>query len=175
MLETQVRSLGWKDALEEEMATHSSILAWRIPWTEEPCGQQSIVLQRVVHDWSELACTHTLVLNIGRYLWMRFMPRAFVLSCVHLFAPTGTVAHQTPLSMEFSRQEYWSGLPFPTPGDLPNPGIKAASPTFAGRFYTIEPPWKLGVRGREWGGGWYIYILFKNKICVSIINACLKV
>ena len=47
---------------------------------------------------------------------------------VQLFATPWTVAHQAPLSMGFSRQEYWSGLPFPPPGDLPNPGIKPASP-----------------------------------------------
>jgi len=46
----QVRFLGWKDPLEEGMATHSSILAWRIPWREEPGGLQSIGLQRVGHD-----------------------------------------------------------------------------------------------------------------------------
>ena len=45
--ETQVRSLGWEDALEEEMATHSSILAWEIPWTEEPGGLQSMGSYRV--------------------------------------------------------------------------------------------------------------------------------
>ena len=45
-----VRSLGWEDPLEEEMAIHSSILAWRIPWTEEPGGLQSKGLQRVRHD-----------------------------------------------------------------------------------------------------------------------------
>ena len=48
--ETQVRSLGWEDPLEKEMATHSSILAWRVPWTEEPGRLQSIGLQRVGHD-----------------------------------------------------------------------------------------------------------------------------
>ena len=48
--ETQVRSLGQEDPLEKEMATHSSILAWRIPWTEEPGGLQSTGLQRVRHD-----------------------------------------------------------------------------------------------------------------------------
>ena len=48
--ETQVRSLGWEDALEEEMATHSSILAWKIPWTEESAELQSKGLQRVGHD-----------------------------------------------------------------------------------------------------------------------------
>ena len=50
MQETWVRSLGQEDPLEEEMATHSSILAWRIPWTEEPVGPQSIGSQRVGHD-----------------------------------------------------------------------------------------------------------------------------
>ena len=50
MRETRVRSLGWEDLLEKEMAIHSSILAWRIPWTEEPGGLQSTGLQRVRHD-----------------------------------------------------------------------------------------------------------------------------
>ena len=49
---------------------------------------------------------------------------AYMLSHDRLFGTPSTVAHQAPLSMEFSRQEYWSGLPFPSPGDLPNPGIK---------------------------------------------------
>ena len=50
MQETCVQSRGWEDPLEKEMATHSSILAWRIPWTEEPEGLQSTGLQRVGHD-----------------------------------------------------------------------------------------------------------------------------
>ena len=50
MQETQVRSLGWEDPLEKEMAAHSSILAWRIPWTEEPSRLQSMGSQRVGHD-----------------------------------------------------------------------------------------------------------------------------
>ena len=50
------------------------------------------------------------------------------LSCVWFFATSWTVAHQAPLSMKFSRQEYWSGLPFPSSGDLPDPGIKPKSP-----------------------------------------------
>ena len=50
MWETQVRSLGWKDPLEKEMATYSSILFWKIPWTEEPGGLQSVGSQRVRHD-----------------------------------------------------------------------------------------------------------------------------
>ena len=50
MQEMQVQSLGWEDILEKEVTTHSSILAWRIPWTEEPGGPQSIGLQRVGHN-----------------------------------------------------------------------------------------------------------------------------
>ena len=71
MQEMQVQSLDWENPLEKEMETHSSILAWEIPRTEEPGGLQS---------------------------------------------------------MGFSRQEYWSGLPFPSPGDFPNLGIKPESP-----------------------------------------------
>ena len=66
-------------------------------------------------------------------------------SCVWLFATPWTAARQAPLSMEFSRQEYWSGLSFPTPGDFPKPQIRPMSlacPTLAGRFFTTEPPGK---------------------------------
>ena len=52
--ETRVRSLGWEDLLEKGMATPSSILAWRIPWTEEPGRLQSMGLQRIGHDWATL-------------------------------------------------------------------------------------------------------------------------
>ena len=53
-----------------------------------------------------------------------------------------TVAHQAPLSMGFPRQEYWSGLPFPSPGDLPDPGIKPGSPTLQADSLPSEPPGK---------------------------------
>ena len=58
------------------------------------------------------------------------------------FATPWTVVHQAPLSMEFPRQEYWSGWPFPSPEDLPNPGIEPTSPALAGRFFTAEPSGK---------------------------------
>ena len=57
--EMGVRSLSWEDPLEEGMAAHSSILAWRIPWTEEPGGLQSVGLQRVKRDGSDFTHTHT--------------------------------------------------------------------------------------------------------------------
>ena len=62
------------------------------------------------------------------------------LSRVQLFATLWTIAHQAPPSMGFSRQECWSGLPFPSPGDLPNPRIEPASPALAGGFFVTEPP-----------------------------------
>ena len=59
------------------------------------------------------------------------------------------VAHQAPLSMEFSRQEYWSGLPFPTPGDLPDPGIKPGSPALQADSLPSEPPGKPIIQDRK--------------------------
>ena len=58
------------------------------------------------------------------------------------FATPWTAAHQTPLSVGFSRQEYWRGLPFPTPGDLPNPGIEPMSLALAGGLVIAEPTGK---------------------------------
>ena len=60
-----------------------------------------------------------------------------------LFATLWTVAYQAPPTMGFSRQEYWSGLPFSSPGDLPHPGIKARSPTVQADSLPSEPPGKL--------------------------------
>ena len=75
-------------------------------------------------------------------------------SRVQLFATQWTVAHQAPLSMGFSRQEYWSGLPFPPPGDLPNPGMEPLSPALADMFFTVgairEAPMGRG-RGHSTG------------------------
>ena len=67
------------------------------------------------------------------------------LSRVRFFVTPWTVAHQAPPSMGFSRQEYWSGLPFPSPGDLPDPGIKPTSPVspaLAGEFLATVAPGK---------------------------------
>ena len=63
-----------------------------------------------------------------------------LLSRVRLFVTPWTVAYEAPLSMGFSRQEYWSGLPFLSPGDLPNPGIEPRSPTLQAGALPSEPP-----------------------------------
>ena len=68
--------------------------------------------------------------------------------CIQLFVILCMVAHQAPLSMEFSRQEYWSGLPFPFPGNLPNPGIKPAflmSPALACEFFITSATWEAAI------------------------------
>ena len=76
--------------------------------------------------------------------------RSGALSCLTLVTPW-TVPHQTALSMGFPRQEYWSGLPFPIPGDFPNPGIELISPALAGRFFTTSNTWEALVNV-SWGG-----------------------
>ena len=68
------------------------------------------------------------------------------LSCVRLFATPWTVAYQAPPSTGFSRQKYWSGLPFPSPGDLLDPGIEPRSPALQADALTSEPPGKPTVQ-----------------------------
>ena len=83
-----------------------------------------------------------------------------LLSHVHLFATPWTVARQAPLSMGFSREEYWSGLPCPPPGDLPDPGIEPKSlmsPALAGGFLTTSATWEAQ---RE------------NKVKVLVVQLC---
>ena len=67
------------------------------------------------------------------YMYVKLLCR------VQLFVTPWTVAHQAPPSMEFSRQEYWGGLPFPSPGDLPNPGIEPGSPALQVDSLPTEP------------------------------------
>ena len=69
-----------------------------------------------------------------------------LLSCVRLCATPWPVAYHAPLSMGFSRQEYWSGFPFSSPGDLPDPGIKPGSPALQADALPSEPPGKSGGR-----------------------------
>ena len=90
--------------------------------------------------------------QMDRQIWyIHTMECACMLSCfsgVWIFVTLWTVAHQAPQSMGFSRQEYWSGLSCPPPGDLPDPGIEPMSleyPELAGRFFTSAPPGKCVV------------------------------
>ena len=78
----------------------------------------------------------------AKLLWTLGKVKVKSLSRVRFFVTPWTVAHQAPPFLGFSRQEYWSGLPFPSPGDLPNPGIKLRSPALQADALTSEPPGK---------------------------------
>ena len=156
MQETWVWSLGWEGSLEKGMATHSSILAWRIPWTEESGRLQSTGLQESnMTEWLTLSLSMTnndglpVILIINMY--QKYVHLDFVLSFSQIdnkpwwwfscsvasdSANPWTVACQAPLSMGFSRQNYWSGVPFPSQVYLPNPWIKSRVSCIAGKFFT---------------------------------------
>ena len=244
MQETWVQSLGWEGPLEEERTPHSSTLAWKIPWTEEPGRQQSMGYQNVGHDWAptytcmfpmtELQCAHFLIppsvlkcyillCPLGLWsikcllffttflfyclhsLWIKSITHFplgkmfppfydFLLPYSHVFpsltvkdldfsnplstffsssislhfslnsslikgiiiqslnqiesksfATPWTVAHQAPLSVGFPREEYWSGLPFPSPGIFPTQGsnwISWVGRQFLYHWATREAPSK---------------------------------
>ena len=89
-----------------------------------------------------------------------------VLCHVRFFEALWTVAHQVPLSVEFSWQEYWSGLPFSTPGDVFDPGIKPASPecpALAGRFFKTAPPGKPQIDS-------FSYICLRRMLLMATID-----
>ena len=85
------------------------------------------------------------------------------LSCIRLFATPWTIAYQAPLSIGFSRQECWSGLPFPSPGDLPNPGIEPRSPALQADVLPSEPP----------GNQKEMKIGYRKDICIPAFIATL--
>ena len=153
--ETRVRSLGWEDSLEKEMATHSSVLAWRIPWTEEPGRLQAFGLKSRTrlsdfHFTAHFRITRRKIIHViffyrtsSSRTWQGARDIVNPCGCTRLvmslFATPWTIAHHVSLSMIFPRQEYWSGLPLSSPGDLPNPGIEPGSPALEADAFTSEP------------------------------------
>ena len=83
-------------------------------------------------------------------------------SCL-TFATLWTVAPKAPLSMEFSRQEFWSGLPFPSPRDLPDPGTKPKSPALAGRFFTVWDTREVLITYIQYKKKFFINFLFEFR------------
>ena len=109
----------------------------------------------VIRDWLQSCRKHGPSSSVGTYSaqitkagpqWepytLPFVVVVQTLSCIQPFANPQTVARQAPLAMGFPRQEYWNGLPFPSPGDIPSPGMEPTSPELAGGFFTTEPPGK---------------------------------
>ena len=78
----------------------------------------------------------------NKFILYTIFNNTYLVSYCRLVSKFCPVAHQAPLSMGFPRQEYWSALPFPSPEDLPDPGIKPKSSALAGRFFITEPPGK---------------------------------
>ena len=113
-----------------------TVLWMEAPSSSQLCGRVSI--QEAVR------CTpaHSNPAHSNPVRGLVFFVVVCSLSHIWLFATPWTVACQARLSMGFSRQEHWSGLPFPSPGTLPNPGIEPVSPVLAGGFFTIEPSGK---------------------------------
>ena len=106
-----------------------------------PASAEDTGSRRAEHDWAH----STAILSYSQvYALMKWRIKYYSLSHVWLFVTPWTVAHQAPLSMGFSRQEYWSGLPFPSPGYLPNPGIKPRFPALQANSLLSElsgKPW----------------------------------
>ena len=89
-------------------------------------------------SWQEILLTSESLKMTLAYTWhLVKWSEVKLLSHVRLFATPGTVAYRAPLSIEFSRQEYWSGLPLPSPGDLPDPGIEPRSPALQADTFTV--------------------------------------
>ena len=184
-----VQFLSWEDSLEESMATHTSILAWRIPmagYSSWDCKESDMTEQLSTTQHSIYVCFYCNLWPFSIWQWNSYMQINIILfyylpcskkgfedgcflrtrikmghfcrmqvvpkcsesvshsSHVWLFATPWIVDCQAPLSMGFPRQEYWSGLPFPSPGYLPNPEIKPRYPALQADSLPSEPPGKSG-------------------------------
>ena len=139
-------ALSWRfDTSEHLMSMFSSLLLNKMCWS---MGISNRFIRR--KEPKEVGWGKVWEGNMRKQCWaLRFASKLIVsltvacvwvcaqsLSCVWLCDPHGLVAHHVPLSMGFSRWEYWSGLTFPPPRDLPDPGIKPVSPALADRFLT---------------------------------------
>ena len=113
----------------------------QVSWREEPDANHhpSRVRELFLEPWLCAEHLHTSSHRIITATFWRVKVKVKSLSRVRLFVTPWTVAHQAPPSMEFSRQDYWSGLPFPSPADLPNPGIKPGSPAWQADALLSEP------------------------------------
>ena len=134
--------------------------SWQEYWSGVPFPSPGESSQP--RDWTQVSCvagrfliswtTREAQNNNNNLLWSRtwdifqalllFLIHAQMLSSVWLFVTPWTVVHQAPLSIEFSKQEYWSGLPFPSPGDFPHPGIESWSPALQKDSLPTESPGK---------------------------------
>ena len=113
-----VWSLSWQDPLEKVMATHCSILAWRIPWMEEPGGLQLIQLHRVRYNWSNLACTHykicIIIMVCSSHYYLQVWEYQVICPSLHLHSAAevegitpGSVTPHTAGCLQMSTEHRW--------------------------------------------------------------------
>ena len=114
-----------------------SLIALSSPFSALPTNVTSILIAITIDEFF-------LVLRIRKYLRRKERKKVKLLSHVRLFATPWTIACQAPPSMGFSRQEYWNGLPFPSPGESSQPRDQTQVSCIAGRFFTAEVPGKPG-------------------------------
>ena len=113
--------------------------------------------------------------GVGLEGWLRWLAQSLLnhFSRVQLFVTPWTVAHQTPLSMEFSRQEYWSGWPFPPPGDLPDPGLRwcCVQGACTEPCFCSQPP-AFAPGASKWLLGFLVSLCLLSRICPNF--ACVQ-
>ena len=159
--ETWFQRQDREDPLQKDMSTHSSALAWRIPWTEEPGSyrppgcKQSDTPERLTLQILDAAQTKQLEIVLGA--WSEMCPAVLTFRRTTIFMHTCLTFAQSCLTLcdpmacnllgafvhGILQQEYWSGLPFISPGDLPNPEIEPRSPTLQADSSPAEPPGKF--------------------------------
>ena len=120
---------------------YSGLTSFRMDWLDL-LAVQGTFKSLLQHHSSKASILQHSAFFIVQLSYLHMKVKVKSLSHIRLFATPWTLAYQAPPSMGFSRQEYWSGLPFPSPGDLPDPGIEPRSPAFQADALTSEPPGK---------------------------------
>ena len=142
--ETQVRSLGREDPLEKEMATHSSILVWKIPWMEEPCGLQSMGLQRVGHNWGTSLTGNKHIQNKG--------PGAAPL---HVWQMAGRKDMAIFVTWGRKRLSFIGSIDVRLSHQLPGKPAAGAGGNHVGSYW-LSPMIQRTGQWREWSRGWTV-------------------
>ena len=134
-----IKMLNTTNHQRNENQNHSGINVTHQSWWLVSKKNQRLVLARLRRSWNTCILLVGIQNGEARQKTVQSRSSRWSLSHVQLFATQWTVTCQAPLSMGFSRQEYWSGLPFPSPEDFPNPGIEPGSPALQADSLPFEP------------------------------------
>ena len=131
--------LRWNWCNNNRNKVHNKCNALEFPWNHPLPPVPNPWKNDLPWNWSlapKRLGTHRLFLKDS---WIILLLKCLLLSCVQFFVTPWIIVHQAPLSMGFPRQEYWSGLPFPSPGDKPDPGMELSSPALQANSLPSEP------------------------------------